>query len=91
MSHPPHRVELGERFSEGARLLWKVLDDKRCSQLQLQRELGEHAGVVNRLLYGDRLPSLETAVRIEALYGIPVNAWNEAPKKKFMPPAAKAS
>ena len=91
MSHPSHRSELGEHFNEGARLLWKVLDERECSQLQLQRDLGVPAGVVNRLLYGERRPGLKMALLIEEKFDIPLTSWNEAPKKKFTLPTAKAS
>jgi hypothetical protein len=84
------RLHLGPKFSEGARLLWKVVTDLG-SQGAAMRELGCATGMLSRWLYGDQTPRLTWLVRIRDAFGIPIEAWQQAPKRKFQVPALRAA
>lgn len=86
-----YRLTLGSRFSEGARLFWKKLErdgylKKRGWTSRLRSELGAHPGEITRVLYGDRLPSLRLAGRIQQVFGIQAPAWHQPPSQPFVPP-----
>lgn len=82
-----HRIALGPRFSEGARLLWRALHNRRQSQAAVAARLGVDGGTVNRWLYGDRLPGRVCAELLRRRFGIPVAAWEQAPSVPFQTPA----
>lgn len=84
------RLTLGKSFSEGARLLWKVMTDRQWSQGELARAIGAKPGVVPRWLYGDTKPSWDWAKKIHDLFGIAFESWTLAPEIEFVPPAARA-
>ncbi len=85
------RMHLGEHFSEGARLLWAVMEDRSWSQGQLTRAIEAKPGVVPRWLYGDTRPSWGWAERLRDAFAIPLEAWLTAPAATFLPPAARDS
>lgn len=66
----------GRKFNRGAQLLAAALEQRGWSQTRLKNELGTTQAVSN-WLYGDRRPSLEWAVKLRDLLGIPVEAWNQ--------------
>lgn len=78
-----YRRHLGKHFSEGARLLWLKTQELKLDQEGVRHQLELSRGVVGRWLYGDRAPDLDSAVKIEAAYGIPVAAWTQVPSKPF--------
>ncbi len=88
---PFSRVEVGPRFSEGARLLWRVLKAKGWSQGDIRDDLEAPAGVVHRWLYGDHRPSLTWCLALEKRYGIPASAWVQKPTRPFSFPAVAAA
>lgn len=57
-----------ERFSR-----WLQLS--RRSQADLARELGRNRSVISQWKYGVKRPTLDDAVRLEAITGIPAGAW----------------
>lgn len=64
--------------NDGARLLAAELDRREVSQGQAERDLDVSAGVVSRLLSGDRLPGRTLGLRIRDTYGVPLEAWDVA-------------
>lgn len=70
------RPPRGPKFSRGAQLLSSTLEEKGWSQTRLKRELGT-ANAASYWVHGDRRPSLEAALRLRDLLGIPVDAWVE--------------
>ncbi len=86
LAKPLHRRHLGENFSEGARRLWAVVDNREITQAGLTAALGARPGVVSRWLYGDRRPSIEWAAKIERLFRIPARLWAEPATEAFEPP-----
>ena len=91
MTQPLTRSSLGEKFSEGARLMWAILEKRDWDQATCERELSLPKGYANRLLYGDRRPGLEMALRIEELTKIPARSWLINPKKAFELPAREGT
>lgn len=49
------------------------------TQADAARYFGCHRSLLSLLLSGDRTPGLESAVTIERLTGIPVEAWADTP------------
>lgn len=86
-----HRTELGEHFSEGARLLWVGAEERSWSQRRLGRELGAYEGEIMGVLYGDKRPRIEIVAAAERVLGTPASAWVSKPLKAFDPPAARAA
>lgn len=79
------RRHLGPKFSEGARLLWAVLG-RLNSQEAVRERIDCSQGLVNRWLYGDRLPGLSYVFKLEDAFGIPCRAWMLKPAKRFSLP-----
>jgi len=86
-----YRTRLGSLFSEGARLLWLALADRKLSQADAERLLGSPQGQLSKWLYGERRPGLKWAVLIQAQFDIPPETWRLAPSRKFVPPAAQVA
>ena len=70
-------VVRGPAFSHGAALLVEKKRELDLSAAEIGRKVGVQRHVVSRWLSGQRRASLEYAVKIETLYGIPVRAWSE--------------
>jgi hypothetical protein len=83
-----HRRELGERFSEGARQLWLVVEREGLTHKRLRERIGRGFDVT-RWLYGDSVPPVAALVRIEELWGIRVALWLQKPRHRFVPPAVR--
>jgi transcriptional regulator with XRE-family HTH domain len=89
------RLELGDQFNEGARLLWLALKEREWSQWELRKHLTGRddeplsPGVVSRWLYGDRRPSLRMAIQIRDLLEVPIEAWHADATEVFTPPAGE--
>ncbi len=89
------RTNLGGLFSEGCRLAWRRLKELSWSTTDLRTRMtgreGEPlaVGVVDRVLYGDAVPSLGTALQLQRLLGVPPEAWEKGPTRRFVLPAAK--
>lgn len=77
------RRELGERFSEGARLLWVAMRRHELSQEALRTELGRARGVVGHWLRGERLPDGTSRGKLFERFGIKPQAWEQKPTKPF--------
>lgn len=74
--HPTvRRTKVGQYISEGARLLWKKLEERGLTQGQAERLIGTHPGLLNRWLYGERRPGLKLALDIERIFGVPAITW----------------
>lgn len=80
------RVALGRNVTEGTRLLWAELARRGWSQEDLRRSVHVARGVVGRWLYGDRLPDLASATKLQRLLGIPIEAWSAGPTEPFSLP-----
>lgn len=87
MARKLNRTTLGSCFSEGARLLWLALAERKWTQAMAETKIGTAAGLVNRWLYGDQRPGLAYALALQKLFNIPLVAWNQEPKKRFELPA----
>lgn len=85
------RQDLGPKFSEGARRLWAALIKRKWNQQEATAELELSAGVLSRLLYGDRKPGRTTSETLRKKLGIDPPLWDRAPAKPFAPPAAVES
>ena len=59
----------------GREQLARWLERSRLNQRDVSRQLGLHFTVINKILTGRRLPSLQGALAIEALTGVPMQAW----------------
>jgi transcriptional regulator with XRE-family HTH domain len=81
------RVDLGDSFSEGARRLWGVIGDG--SRSEFARRVGVSRSDIHRLLYGDSVPELETAVALERETGIAPRFWLQSPRRQFVLPACR--
>lgn len=55
------------------------------NQSEAARYFGCHRSLVSLLLNGDRTPGLESALAIERLTGIPVEAWSETEVDELEP------
>jgi len=84
-----YRRHLGPRFSEGARLLWTKLERLGLTAADVRREVRASSGLVEMWLYGEKVPRIEYAGRLNEKFGIPVHKWVEQPKRSFVPPAAR--
>lgn len=83
---------LGRHFSEGARRLWLTLRKRAWSQKDLAAALGKHnSGLVNRWLYGDRVPNRESALLIYRVLRIPPALWGQHPSRPFTLPTVQAT
>lgn len=93
MPRPKHRKHLGERFSEGARMLWRAIEKNGLPMRAVAEAVGPPTvpGDVCRWLYGDHRPTLRALMALEQAYRIPLSAWTVAPRRPFVPPAARAA
>ncbi len=66
------------RLGRGASAVLQELSKRGWSQSDLARELETETGSVSRWMTGSRVPSLEMAVRMKKLLGVPVEFWIEA-------------
>ncbi len=92
--HPGNftRGHLGKLFSEGSRLLWiKFL----ASGLSLSRYAAQIGGIdgpqLGRYLYGDRKPTLSSALKIKAAAGIEPSDWEREPTEAFDVPSRRST
>lgn len=77
----------GPRFSLGAILLAEEIKTRGLSLADIGRALstddrvvGRH--IVCRWLSGQRPMSLDYAVKLNALYGVPIPSWTQPPPKR---------
>jgi len=75
--------------NEGARLLWAAIK-AAGSQAALADKLDVYRSYVSRWLRGEQKPRLAMRRKLEAYYGIPLDAWDDAPRKTFSLPAHAA-
>lgn len=64
-------------MTRGSQLLQEALAKQGLSQRKAGQSLGFAEGVITRLCKGDRGPRVETAAKIEAMFGVPMKAWSE--------------
>lgn len=84
-----HKTTLGKHFNEGARLLWATMATRSLSPINVAKMLNESrdiSNLVSRWLYGERRPCLQSAARIQAVFGINASAWVMAPTCAFVLP-----
>ncbi len=84
-----HRRTLGSRFYEGTRLLWGVLETRELTISAAAELLGWSRGTLSNVLYGERLPGVGMLAKILEVFGVPLEAWAQAPTQPFIPPAAR--
>jgi len=90
MSHGrTRRTELGDHFTEGARLLWDAMERLGFEQYQLEKHIQAPTGLVSRLLYGDQRAGRVWMFKLYNKLGIPLESWNQTSSKPFLPPAAR--
>ena len=90
-SHSPRmashrRAHVGRYFSDGARQMWRMIEAGVLCLEDVGRAGSWSRGLPHHWLYGDRRPSLHSALALEKLYGIPVEAWTAAPSEPFALP-----
>lgn len=79
-----YRKKLGPYVSEGARLLWAAMKERKHGQADVARALGVSLGTPSRWLYCDRRPSAALLAKVEETYGVPGSAWGRRPVKAFV-------
>ena len=84
-----YRRHIGPRFSEGTRLLWTAIERANLSIADAAKRLGWLRSTLSNVLYGERLPGIESLVAVERVFGVPVATWAEEPTVPFIPPAAR--
>lgn len=77
----PTRTRLGEKFSEGSRLLGEGIAKKFGNVSRASRATGLTTGTLVLWKFGDRTPDLTSAIRLRDEFGIPVDAWLKPPSK----------
>jgi hypothetical protein len=81
------RAHVGRYFSDGAVRLWRLIEAGALTLEDVGRAGSWSRGLPHHWLYGDRRPSLGSALVLERLFGIPVAAWASAPTEPFtLPP-----
>src|ERR1051325_4371784 len=85
------RSELGEHFNEGALRMWSLLETNGWGFQELTTRLGCATGLVTRWLYGDQRPGRAWSNKIETVFGVPHNAWDQEASVSFVPPAARVT
>lgn len=86
------RLRLGPNFTEGARQVWLMMAARGLSQADVIRRLSEDGGssargLLSKWLYGDQLPGVGWAARIERAFSVPSRLWAERAHRAFVPPA----
>lgn len=76
------------RKTEGLRLLERAMAERSWNGSELARQLNTDSGLVSRWRNGQRVPDRASAVKIHALLGVPVDAWDRSPSKLSSRPAA---
>lgn len=71
------RTKLGSKASAALVHLWSAMDSKGWSDADLARELDDHTGKIAKLLYGERRPNRTLSIKIMALVGTPIEAWDD--------------
>lgn len=66
-------LSVTERFTR-----WIALS--QLTQTEIARQLGRHKSFVSQLKNGSKRPTLDDAVKLEVLTGIPAVAWAVAPR-----------
>jgi plasmid maintenance system antidote protein VapI len=66
-------LSVTERFTR-----WIALS--QLTQTEIARQLGRHKSFVTQLKNGSKRPTLDDAVKLEVLTGIPAVAWAVAPR-----------
>lgn len=84
-----YRTSLGDKFSEGSRLLWLAMGD--VPPADFERSLGWPRGTLSNYLYGERRAGRDAAVLLFDRHKIPVGSWSDPPSEPFIPPAARES
>lgn len=84
-----YRTSLGDKFSEGSRLLWIAMGG--VAPADFERELGWPRGTLSNYLYGERRAGRDAALLLFERHKIPIGAWSDPPTEPFVPPAARAA
>lgn len=85
-----NRDTLGPQFSEAARTIWQAYVIRDGWSLRfIAKLIGTTPARLSSWLYGDSLPSIRYAVKIEDTFGVGIRLWLEPPVKKFTPPGAE--
>lgn len=87
MPTTPKRTRLGTKFSEAARTIWMqyILKDEWSFGF-LAGVLGTSSGTLTGWLFGDTVPTLASAIKIEDTIGVPPRLWLMKPYRSFTPP-----
>ncbi len=83
----PHRTTLGPHPSEGVRLFWRKLCEQDVRQADAARRLKILPDRLNKILYGDAVPTLAEAVSISTAYDIAIPDFAKKPKRPIALPA----
>jgi hypothetical protein len=88
---PATRSRLGPLWSEGARLLWGVYEQRYDSFSEMADDIGCPRASLHRWMYGERRPGLRWAVKIQGLYKIRPAQFFAAATAAFAPPHAEGA
>jgi hypothetical protein len=83
------RMSVGHEFSEGSRQLWLHMEAAGMSIEALRHRVGFGRGVLNRHLYGDQRPDLESAFRILDHTGVEPRLFLVKPCEPFVLPGCR--
>ena len=78
-------------MQSGRERLREWIERSKLTQRTAAELLGMHYTFINQILGGSRSPALGTAVRIERVTGIPVEAWMPTEVDKECQPMAAGS
>ncbi len=79
------RQHLGAYTSAALPLVWSALASRGWTHSRLATELEEAHGKVAKMLYGDRRPGRDLAVKMSRILDIPFDAWGEPCPKNWRP------
>jgi transcriptional regulator with XRE-family HTH domain len=83
------RRTLGDKFSEGSRLLWEAVESRGLGITETARSMGIDAARVLRVMYGDREPDPKLITQIFDVFAIPADTWGRPPARDFVLPACR--
>lgn len=72
------RQHLGASASAALPMLWAEIRRRDLTHAAFSRELGEDAGKVAKILYGERKPGRSLSLKLRNAFGIPIEAWDQA-------------
>lgn len=67
---------MGEAASAALPVLWDIMASRDWSHARLAQELEEDSGKISKLVYGDRKPGRQLALKLQGI-GVEIALWDE--------------